>query len=144
MRRCLDDEKVSVVSVGVRNISAGEVAFLEKNKKRVKIFWAKDKKNWKTAEIVRVLGNSPVYISFDLDCFDPSLLPATGTPEPAGLWWDEVMAIIRAAAKTKKIIGADIVELAPIKNLPSSDFVAAKLGYKILSYALNGKGKKGK
>lgn len=136
MRRCLDDPRVSVVSVGIRSMQAAAVPFLEKNKKRLKIFWAKDKAQWKIAEILKALGKRPVYLSFDLDAFDSSLMPATGTPEPGGLFWHEALAIIRAVAKHNKIIGADIVELAPMKGYAAPNYLAAKLAYKILSYAL--------
>ena len=134
MRRCLDDERVSLVSVGIRSISAEEIPFLEANSRRIKIFWAKDKAQWKIPEILKSLGNNPVYLSFDLDAFDSSLMPATGTPEPGGLFWDEALAIIRAACQKKKIVGADVVELAPIRKLHAPDFLAAKLVYKILNY----------
>lgn len=138
IRRCLDNSQVvKVVSVGVRSISAEEIPFLEANPQRIQIFWTKDKSHWRLAEILKALpAQRPVYLSFDLDAFDPSLLPATGTPEPGGLFWDEALTLIREIAKNRNIIGADIVELAPIKNLPASEFIAAKLAYKVLNYAL--------
>lgn len=77
-----------------------------------------------------------VFISFDVDAFDPSIMPATGTPEPNGLFWDEVVQCIRKVARKRKIIGLDVVELAPIKILPHADMTAAKLISKILNYAL--------
>jgi agmatinase len=137
IRRCLDNPKVEqVVSIGIRSISAGEIPFVEANPKRIKIHFAKDKANWKISEIIKELGARPVYLSFDLDAFDASLMPATGTPEPGGLFWDEALAVIRTVATQKKIVGADIVELAPIKSGHACDFLAAKLCYKILSYTL--------
>ncbi|MFA5351906.1 MAG: agmatinase [Candidatus Gracilibacteria bacterium] len=135
MQRCLDNPKVKkLVSVGIRNLSEAEAKFIPTQKHRLKIFWAHEKKDWKTKEIVHALGKHPVYISFDLDAFDSSLMPATGTPEPGGLFWHETLTILRAVSKKKKIIGVDIVELAPKKNLEACDFLAAKLAYKILSY----------
>jgi len=134
MRRCLDFPGVRVVSVGIRNISLEEARFWEKNKKRVSIFWARDRAGWRAADIVKALGNCPVYLSFDVDAFDSSLMPATGTPEPGGLFWDDVMTILRAAIRAKKVVGADVVELAPQKRLHACDFVAAKLCAKILAY----------
>jgi agmatinase len=77
-----------------------------------------------------------VYISFDVDAFDPSLMPATGTPEPNGLLWDEVMQCIRRVARKRHVVGFDVVELAPIKLLPHADVTTAKLVSKILNYAL--------
>jgi len=139
MRRCLDDENISLVSCGIRNISAGEIPFLEANRRRIRIFWAKDKDRWKMDEILSGLRGRPVYISFDLDCFDASLMPATGTPEPGGLMWDEAIRIIKAASKVCRIVGADVNELSPVKGMHYCDFLAAKLAYKILAYAFNGK-----
>lgn len=136
IRRCLDHPNVGVVSVGIRNISAEEIPFLEANRNRIHIYWAKDKKSWNVNEMVFHLKNRPIYLTFDVDGFDASLMPATGTPEPNGLFWDEVQEIIMAASKTGTIVGADINELAPIPNFHSCDFLAAKLAYKILSLAL--------
>ena len=77
-----------------------------------------------------------VYISFDVDAFDPSIIPATGTPEPNGLFWNEVMQCLRKVARKRHIVGCDVVELAPIKGLHHADVTAAKLVSKILNYAL--------
>lgn len=136
IRRCLDHLNVEVVSVGIRNISAEEIPFLEENRNRIHIYWAKDKKSWRINKMVSHLKNRPIYLTFDVDGFDASLMPATGTPEPNGLFWDEVQEIITAASKVGTIVGADINELAPILNFHSCDFLAAKLAYKILSLAL--------
>jgi agmatinase len=133
LRRCLDYESINLVSCGIRNISAEEARFLEENRRRIQIFWAKDKKRWRIEEIVSHLEGRKVYLTFDIDGFDASLMPATGTPEPGGLSWDDAIEIISEAAKACDIVGADVVELAPIKNLHACDFVAAKLVYKILS-----------
>lgn len=133
LRRCLDYNHIQLVSCGIRNISAEEIPFLEANKERIHIYWAKDKARWDIAEIVSHLKNKPVYLTFDVDGFDASLMPATGTPEPGGLFWNEVIDIISAAAKSCHIVGADINELAPIKEFHGCDFLAAKLAYKILS-----------
>jgi agmatinase len=135
MRRCLDNKGINLVQVGVRNISNenDELNFWKKNQKRIKTFWAKDKEKWKINEIVKSLKKN-VYLTFDADAFDSSLMPSTGTPEPGGLDWQEVLDILRAVCKTKKIIGADFVELAPIKNFPAPDFLIAKLIYKTIGY----------
>lgn len=136
MRRCLDHDNVNLVSVGIRNISAEEIPFLEGNPDRVKIFWAKDKSYHDVQAVVDAVGDGPVYLTFDVDGFDSSLMPATGTPEPGGLFWDETIDIIAAISKRANIVGADVVELAPRAGLHACDFVCAKLVYKILSYAL--------
>ena len=134
IKRCLDFKNVQVVSLGIRNLSAPEMKFYNNNKKRVKIFWAKDKYRWDLKKIINTILNKNVYISFDVDCFDLSIMPATGTPEPGGLLWEDVIPIIKAACKNSNIVGVDINELAPIKNFDSYNFLIAKLAYKILSY----------
>lgn len=138
MRRCLDNPNVTIISVGVRNLSAGEADFLEQNRHRVRVYWAKDRRSWDANEIASHLAGLPVYLSFDVDAFDASLMPATGTPEPGGLFWDDVLPIIRAASKKASILGADICELAPIKGFHACEFAAAKLAYKILAFRFAG------
>ncbi len=134
IRRCLDYNNINIVSFGIRNISNSESIYLKKNKNRIKIFWAKDKNKWDLNYFKKIIKDKKVYITFDIDSFDLSLMPATGTPEPGGLFWDETINIIKIASKVSNIVGADINELAPIKGFPSYNFLAAKLAYKILSY----------
>ena len=136
IRRVLDHPTVPIVSCGIRNISKEEIPFYEANKERITIHWGKDRAKWKVADIVLPLKGRPIYLTFDLDGFDSSLMPSTGTPEPGGLFWEDAMAIIKAASKAGTIVGADINELAPIENLHGPDFLAAKLAYKILNYSL--------
>ena len=134
IRRCLDYKNVSVISFGIRNISEKEIPYLKKNSNRIKIFWAKDKKKWNLNSFKKLIKNKTVYLTFDVDGFDSGIMPATGTPEPGGLLWDETLEIIKIAIKNSKIVGADINELAPIKGFNSYNFLVAKLAYKILSY----------
>ena len=134
IRRCLDYKNVSVISFGIRNISKSEIPYLKKNSKRIKIFWAKDKKIWNLNSFKKLIKNKTVYLTFDVDGLDSGIMPATGTPEPGGLLWDETLKIIKIAMKNSKIIGADINELSPIKGFNSYNFLVAKLAYKILSY----------
>ncbi len=136
MRRVLDDPAAELVSVGIRNISAGEISFLEANAGRITVYWAKDRRRWDSDAIARQLAGRTIYLTFDLDGFDSSVMPATGTPEPGGLEWDDVMAVIKCAGEVGTIVGADVCELAPIGNLHAPNFLAAKLSYKILSHAL--------
>ncbi len=140
IRRVLDHPTVPIVSCGIRNISKSEIPFLDANKHRITIHWGKDRKDWNVDNIVKPLKGRNIYLTFDLDGFDSSVMPSTGTPEPGGLFWEDAMAIIKAASKIGTIVGADINELAPIEGLHGPDFLAAKLAYKILNYAL-GSGK---
>ena len=139
IRRCLDNPNVNVISFGIRNISVNEMMFLKKNEKRIKIFWAKDKKKWDLNIFKKIIKDKKVYITFDVDGLDSSLMPATGTPEPGGLFWDETINIIKIATQYSKIVGADINELAPIKGFDSYNFLVAKLAYKIISLSFESK-----
>ncbi len=134
IRRCLDHKNVSIISFGIRNISESEIPFLKKNKSRINIFWAKDKSKWNLNKFKKLIKNKTVYLTFDVDGLDSSIMPATGTPEPGGLFWDETLNIIKIAAKNSNIVGADINELSPIKGFNSYNFLVAKLAYKILAY----------
>ena len=134
IRRCLDYKSVSVISFGIRNISKSEIPYLKKNSSRINIFWAKDKMKWNLNKFKELIKNKNVYLTFDVDGLDSSIMPATGTPEPGGLLWDETLNIIKIAAKNSNIVGADINELSPIKGFNSYNFLVAKLAYKIISY----------
>ena len=140
MRRVLDREHVTLVSVGIRAISSEEVAFLEANRHRIHVHWAKDQGRWDIDEIVKPLRGRPVYVTFDIDALDACVMPATGTPTPGGLQYLQALGILRRAAEAGRIVGADLVELAPMPGLHAADYTAAALAYKILSYALSGTG----
>ena len=134
IKRCLDFKNVKVVSFGVRNLSKPEMDFYSSNRDRVEIFWGKDKKNWNLSRLNGFFKNKTTYITFDVDGFDSSIMPATGTPEPGGLLWEDVLPIIKKVCQISNVVGADINELAPIKNFDSYNFLVAKLAYKILAY----------
>lgn len=136
MRRALDNPNVSVVSVGIRSISKGEVELYQANRDRLTIHWAKDRAHWNIAEIVAPLRGRPVYITFDIDALDAAVMPATGTPTPGGLSYAQALAVVREACKVGNVVGADLVELAPVKGLHHCDYTAAAIAYKLLSYAL--------
>ena len=135
IKRCLDFDNVKVVSFGIRNLSQPEMIYYENNRDRIEIFWGKDKKHWNLSKLKELFIGKNVYITFDVDGFDASIMPATGTPEPGGLLWEDVLPIIKKVCQVSNIIGADINELAPIKNFDSYNFLVAKLAYKILSYS---------
>ena len=135
IKRCLDFDNVKVVSFGIRNLSQPEMTYYINNRDRVEIFWGKDKKDWDLSRLKDLFNRKNVYITFDVDGFDASIMPATGTPEPGGLFWEDVLPIIKKVCQISNIVGADINELAPIKNFNSYNFLVAKLAYKILSYS---------
>lgn len=125
-------EMAPIVQVGIRAIDESET---EKMSRR-RVFFAHEivdnpDRSW--MERVIDLLTDDVYITIDLDAFDPSLLPATGTPEPGGLSWYEVDRLLQKVAETRNVIGFDVVELMPIPGQRASDFAAAKLTYRLLS-----------
>jgi agmatinase len=136
MRRVLDTPGVSLVSAGIRAVSKEEVAFYEAHRDCITIYWAKDQAHWDIDAMLAPLKGRPVYLTFDIDALDASAMPATGTPTPGGLSYCTALAIVRQACKTGNVVGADLVELAPIKGLHACDYTAAAIAYKLLSYAL--------
>lgn len=119
------------VQAGIRSMDSTEKLSMDYDR----VFFAekiRHEKGW--MEKALALTGDSLYVTIDLDVFDPSVIPATGTPEPGGLGWYEILDLLRLAAKTRKIVGFDIVELCPDKYSHPSDFAAAKLLYKFLSY----------
>jgi agmatinase len=140
MRRVLDLPGTSLVSVGIRSASSEEVEFYAANRNRIQVHWAKDQARWDMAEIVAPLEGRPVYITFDIDALDSAIMPATGTPTPGGLgYWQALSLLRRACAAAGRVVGADLVEFAPIAGLHACDYTAAALAYKLLAYALSGR-----
>lgn len=129
-------ETLPIVQVGIRSLGADEKPFLAKDR----VFFAHEiynRNDWQAKAIAKLTDQ--VYISIDLDVFDPSVLPATGTPEPGGLNWYQVWGFLKQVIKEKKVVGFDVVELCPNQNDKSSDFLAAKLIYMLLSYMFAGR-----
>jgi agmatinase len=138
MRRLLDHAGVSLVSAGIRAVSTEEVAFYEANRQRITIHWAKDQARWNIDAMVAPLRGRPLYVTFDIDALDSSLMPATGTPTPGGLGYWQALGLVRAAcAAAGRVVGADLVELAPVEGLHACDYTAAAIAYKLLAYALS-------
>jgi agmatinase len=136
MRRALDNPNVSLISAGIRAISTEEVEYYNANRNRIAIHWAKDQARWDIAEMMAPLEGRPVYLTFDIDALDASVMPATGTPTPGGLSYGTALAIVRRACEAGNVVGADLVELAPISGLHACDYTAASIAYKMLSYVL--------
>ena len=124
-------QTTNLVQVGIRSMDIAEKTVMNPEK----TFFAHDMATndyWMDDVIDQLTGN--VFITFDLDAIDPSLMPSTGTPEPGGLFWYETLEFLKKVFEAKNVVGFDIVELCPNINEKSSDFLAAKLYYKMLSY----------
>ena len=120
----------NIVSVGVRSMDSSEVKNIDKKK----MFFAE--KIYESADWIKKAADElseNVYVTIDVDVFDPSIMSSTGTPEPGGLNWYQVISLLTEASQKKNIVGFDVVELCPSEN-KATDFMAAKLIYKILSY----------
>lgn len=134
IKRIIDEyPKTNIISVGLRSADATEKKLLSFYNN--KIFYAKDiyKNNlWHTKAIQKMSKN--VYITLDVDVFDPSIMPSTGTPEPGGMLYYDLLDFIKIVIKERKLVGMDIVELSPIKGLNHPDFLISKLIYQIISY----------
>ena len=96
----------------------------------------KDRDKWDLDKVIRKLKNKKIYVTFDVDCFDVSIMPATGTPEPGGMLWYDCLKILKEIILKSNLIGLDVNELSPIPGGHAYDFLVAKLIYKILNYNL--------
>jgi agmatinase len=124
-------KNTNLIQVGIRSMDKSEMVHLHKNK----CFFMQDisyHTDWMERSI-DLMGDK-VYITLDLDVFDPSIIPATGTPEPGGMFWYPMLEYLKKVFQKRNVIGFDIVELAPIEGLPASEFLVSKLYYKMLSY----------
>lgn len=125
------NKTTNLIQIGIRSVDGGENKFM----KRENVFFAEHIYNnttWEEKALAKMTGN--IFITIDLDVFDPSILPSTGTPEPGGFLWYQMITFLRKIFSQKNVVGFDIVELAANENERSSDFVAAKLYYKMLAY----------
>ncbi len=134
MARCLDE--VDLVAVGIRALTREERELIREHERITTIFaeeiW--DNEKW-IDRTLRALGDT-VYITFDVDYFDPSLVPATGTPEPGGGKWYPTLKLLRRVFTEKRVVGIDVVELAPQPGNAAPDFLIAKLIYKMIGYRM--------
>ncbi len=130
----------SIAQVGIRSLSEAEAALVAERAlpqflaAEIHAQVAAGQQGW--IEQVLAALHDEVYVTFDVDCFDPSLVPGTGTPEPGGLGWYDAMALLTAVAARRRIIGADVVELSPLLDDHVSPVVAAKLAYKLIGLAV--------
>lgn len=127
-------EGLPTLALGIRSLSTPEAELIRE--RDLPVVWGHELAGLTVERYDSLLEALPprVYLTFDLDYFDPALIPATGTPEPGGGWWQPTMALLRRLFRTKTVVAMDVVELAPLPGLPASDFTAAKLAYKCLGY----------
>ena len=131
-----------IVGVGIRSMSAEEGEFLSSLPEGVRTVYAKDVAGSGSIDTEFIANGltGDVYITTDLDVFDPSVMPATGTPEPGGLGWYEVLEVVKAVASNKRVVGFDVVELCPMAGNAAPDFTAARLVYKLMGYMAESSG----
>ncbi len=132
MKRIVD-AGIPTLAVGIRSLSSPEARLIREH--GLPVIWGHQLD--RAAELFpKLLAGLPekVYLTFDIDYFDPSLVPATGTPEPGGGHWYPTLALLRELFRTKTVVAMDVVELAPLGGQPASDFLASKLIYKCLGY----------
>jgi agmatinase len=124
-------EMCPIVQVGIRSMDVSEKPAMD----RQRVFFAEDIHSG-TAGVDTIIGTltDQVYITIDLDVFDPSIMPSTGTPEPGGLLWYDVLALLKGVCRRSTVVGFDVVEMCPVAGNWAPDFMAAKLIYKLLSY----------
>jgi len=136
MRRVIDDIKLPVVQVGIRSFSPEEAEYVKR--KKLKPFYAHNIDPLDDSWIDKAVDSLPekVYMTIDLDGLDPSVIPGTGTPEPGGLSYRQLIKLIKAVGKERKVIAADINELVKIEGFQVSEYTAAKIATKIFVYCL--------
>jgi len=126
-----------VVQLGVRSLSREEAEFIRTHPDRVWTFFAEEVHAGRhLEELARRVRGQKVFLTLDVDGFDPAVVPATGTPEPGGLTWEQVLSIVRTLAREAQVIGFDCVELAPLPGHHASDFIVARLVYQVMSQIL--------
>ena len=131
-------DRVELVAVGIRALTSDEMRLVRRSD-HIHVFLADDIHTgdaWMD-DVMSRLGED-VYISFDVDAFDPSLVPSTGTPEPGGMQWYPVLKLLRRVFAERTVHAVDVVELAPIPGLSAPDFLVAKLVYKMIGYRFSG------
>jgi agmatinase len=140
MRRLLEDLALPIVQVGIRSLSPEEADVIRSG--RVKTFFRHKMRDVeaRAAEVVEALPTDEVYLSIDVDALDPALVAGTGTPEPGGLSWWEMLALCREVAARKRVVAFDVVETLPLEGQAVAEFVAARLIYRVMGYLVRGAG----
>jgi agmatinase len=127
---------VRLVQVGIRSLTAEERALQRRRRVTVVFGHELDEPGWED-RVLAALGRD-VYVTIDVDYFDPALMPATGTPEPGGGTWGPTIRLLERVFRERRVVGADVVELAPIPGMVAPDFLAAKLVYRLIGFHARG------
>lgn len=135
MRRVLDNGGGPLLQLGTRSLSVDEADFIRNQPEQVTTFFAETvHQNMHRQYVAEFVRGKQVFLTIDIDCLDAALMPATGTPEPDGLSWNEVLEIVRlVAGNAGRVMAFDVMELAPISSMQAPDYLAAKLTYKVMS-----------
>lgn len=134
----LHDDGIPSLGLGIRALSTEEGELIRD--REFPVVWGYELDDLEPRRFRELLDTLPesVYVTFDVDYFDPALVPATGTPEPGGGRWWPTLRLLREVFRRKRVVGLDVVELAPIPGQPASDFLAARLVYKLIAYWAEG------
>jgi agmatinase len=134
MRRLLEDLRLPIVQAGIRSLCPEEAAIIREG--RVKTFFRHKFRDFEAAakQVVDALPTEDVYVSVDVDALDPALVAGTGTPEPGGLGWWELLALLRTVASSRRVVAFDVVETIPLDGQAVAEFVAARLVYRFMGY----------
>ena len=138
MRRVIDNGGGPVLQLGIRSLSIDEADYINTQPDHVTTFFAEDvHQNMHRQRLAEFVRGKGVFLTIDIDCLDAALMPATGTPEPDGLTWNEVLDIVRIVASAGRVLAFDVMELAPIPGMQAPDYLAAKLTYKVMSIIMH-------
>jgi len=129
-------EHARLLQIGIRSQCLEEREIIERGEVDTLFAYQMHGTDWAPGVLARLEPGTPVYVTIDLDYFDPSIMPATGTPEPGGGEWYPTLRFLRMLSEKTRIVGFDLMELAPIRGLHAPDFLAARLAYKLLGYSL--------
>jgi agmatinase len=129
-------EHARLIQIGIRSQSPEERAIIDSGEVTTIFAWEMQEGDWGARVLAMIEERSPVYVTMDLDYFDPSIMPSTGTPEPGGGLWHPTMRFLRRLSEKARIVGFDVMELAPVDGFHAPDFLTARFVYKLLAYAL--------
>jgi agmatinase len=129
-------EHARLIQIGIRSQCPEEREVIDRGEVTTIFAWEMQEGDWGARALGMIEAGSPVYVTMDLDYFDPSIMPATGTPEPGGGEWHPTLRFLRRLAERARIVGFDVMELAPIPGYHAPDFLAARFVYKLLAYSL--------